>query len=83
MTIATRRLALRLPADLVMQAQAYADITGRTLSQLVTDALHSEMQRVAEPCGAGVELPVYGGRGLSPGVDLGNNGALLDQMDGR
>ncbi len=76
------RTTVRLPEDLLAQAQAHAGRTGRTFTQLVADALRYEMQRspasrrVCEP------LPVYGGQGLRPGVDLGDTSALLDLMDG-
>lgn len=76
------RTTIRLPPDLLTQAQAFAGRTGRSFTQLVADALRYEMQRgdaarpVCEP------LPLYGGQGLRPGIDLAGNSALLDLMDG-
>lgn len=75
------RTTVRLPDELLEQAQAHASRTGRTFTQLLSDALRYELQRgtgarrVAEP------LPMYGGSGLQAGVDLGSNSALLDRMD--
>lgn len=76
------RTTIRLPADLLSQAQAFAVRTGRSFTQLVTDALRYEMQRVEASARVCEPLPVYGGQGLRPGVDLADNAALLDLMDG-
>lgn len=76
------RTTIRLPADLLSQAQAFAGRTGRSFTQLVTDALRYEMQRVEASPRVCEPLPVYGGQGLRPGVDLADNAALLDLMDG-
>ena len=76
------RTTIRLPADLLAQAQAFAGRTDRSFTQLVADALRYEMQRVEAPTRVSEPLPVYGGQGLRPGVDLANNAALLDVMDG-
>ncbi len=76
------RTTVRLPTELLLAAQRHARDTGRTFTDLVADALRNEMHqlptlRVREP------LPVYGGNGLQPGVDLSDTSALLDVMDGR
>lgn len=76
------RTTIRLPADLLAQAQAFAGRTDRSFTQLVADALRYEMQRVEAPTRVNEPLPVYGGQGLRPGVDLADNAALLDVMDG-
>ena len=64
-------------------AKRRAQETGRTLTQLLEDALRAELlqsaraRRVAEP------LPTYRGTGLQPGVDLSDSSALEDLMSGR
>lgn len=75
------RTTVRLPDDLLEQAQAHAARTGRTFTQLLSDALRYELQREAAPRRVAEPLPTYGGHGLQPGVELGSNSALLDRME--
>jgi hypothetical protein len=77
------RTTIRLPDDLLAQAQRYASRTGRTFTQLIADALRYEMRRPATPRRVSEPLPIFGGGGLRPGVDLSDNSALLDLMDER
>lgn len=77
------RTTVRLPDDLLAQAQRHANRTGRTFTQLIADALRYEMQRTRTARRVSEPLPVYGGKGLRPGVDLSDNSALLDLMDER
>ena len=77
------RTTVRLPDDLLAQAQRHASRTGRTFTQLIADALRFEMQRPAKPRRVSEPLPVFGADGLRPGVDLSDNSALLDLMDER
>ena len=77
------RTTVRLPDELLRAAKRRAHDTGRTLTQLLEDAVRAELRqsprarRVAEP------LPTYGGKGLQPGVDLSDSSALDDLMSGR
>ena len=76
------RTTIRLPTELLSAAQQRARETGRTFTDLVADALRSELRarpssRVCEP------LPTYGGKGLRAGVDLTDASALLDVLEGR
>jgi len=75
------RTTVRLPDDLLEQAQAHAARTGRTFTQLLADALRFELQRESAPKRVCEPLPAYGGEGLRPGVDLSDTSALLDLMD--
>lgn len=75
------RTTVRLPDDLLAEAQRHASRTGRTFTQLIADALRYEMQRATEPRRVCEPLPVYGGNGLRAGVDLSDTSALLDLMD--
>lgn len=76
------RTTVRLPDDLLAQAQAHAARTGRTFTQLLADALRFEMQRTVGASRVCEPLPTYGGTGLQPGVDLASTRQLLDVMDG-
>ena len=77
------RTTVRLPDELLAQAQVYAARTGRTFTQLLADALRQELMRPAAPRRVCEPLPTYGGNGVQPGVDLSSTSALLDVMDGR
>lgn len=77
------RTTVRLPDDLLAEAQRHASRTGRSFTQLIADALRYEMQRAAAPRRVCEPLPVYGGNGVRPGVDLSDTSALLDLMDER
>jgi hypothetical protein len=77
------RTTVRLPDTLMRAAKRRAQETGRTLTQLLEDAVRAELLqsprslRVAEP------LPTYRGQGLHPGVDLSDASALDDLMSDR
>ena len=76
------RTTVRLPDELLAAAQRRARETGRTFTDLLSDALRNELRmpvstsRVCEP------LPVYRGQGLRPGVELTDSSALEDLMGG-
>ena len=76
------RTTVRLPDELMRAAKRRAQETGRSLTQLLEDCLRAELRapvrarRVSEP------LPTYNGKGLQPGVDLGDASALEDLMSG-
>jgi len=77
------RTTVRLPDELMRAAKRRAQETGRSLTQLLEDALRAELRqstrarRVAEP------LPTYRGKGMQPGVDLSDSSAVEDLMSGR
>lgn len=77
------RTTVRLPEELLAQAQTHAARTGRTFTQLLADALRQELVRPAVSRRVCEPLPTYGGHGLQSGVDLSSTSALLDLMDGR
>jgi len=74
------RTTIRLDDDLYREVKAQAALEGLTVGEVIEDALRLCRQRrhadtSFEP------LPVYGGSGLMPGVDLGDMAALRDLMD--
>lgn len=77
------RTTIRLDDELLAEAKAAAARTGRTLTQVIEDALRETLARRPE---AGkprrVQLPTSGSGGLLP-VDLDDSAALLDIMEGR
>lgn len=74
------RTTVSIDDDLLRQAKVRAAEEGRTLSDIVNESLRERFVRRAavEPW-----KPVtFRGNGVRPGVDLTNNAALLDLMDG-
>lgn len=56
--------------------------TGRTLTDVIADALRAELSRGGEvhpP--ASVDLRTFGAGGVLPGVDLDDSAGLLDLME--
>ena len=74
------RTTLQLDDGLVMQAKISAARTGRTLSQVIEDALRQALASRAESAKERMSVPTSPGRPL-PGVNLDDNAALLDLMD--
>jgi hypothetical protein len=78
------RTTVRLPPGLMAQAKKLARDTDRTLTQVIEDALRVAVGRKKlEPESRVVSFPIFQGDGVKSGVDLNNNAALLDLMEGR
>jgi len=75
------RTTIDLPDDLLAEAKERAAREGRTLSEVVGDAVRSGFSRVTTGRPDPVELPTFDGGGLQPGVDLDDSAALLDLME--
>ena len=75
------RTTIDLPTDLLAAAKERAAREGRTLSDVVGDAVRSSFARAALAEREPVELPTFGDDGLQPGVDLDDSAALLDLME--
>ena len=81
------RTTVSIPDDVLREAKLAAARSGRTLSDLVEDALRVLLGRREAGVSTAPQLPVFGGSGLRPGVDLEDKeglAALLDEpMDAR
>lgn len=76
------RTTVDIQEDLLREAKERAARSGRTLGQVVDDALRVLFQRGDRASSRGpVELPTFRGTGLQPGVDLDDSAALLDLME--
>jgi ribbon-helix-helix CopG family protein len=75
------RTTVDLPPDLLAVAKERAAREGRSLSDVVEDAVRSSFARVAIAEREPVELPTFGAGGLQPAVDLDDSAALLDLME--
>ena len=76
------RTTVRLPDTLMRAAKRRAQETGRTLTQLLEDAIRTELMQSARSRQVAEPLPTYRGKGLQPGVDLSDANALEDFMSG-
>lgn len=77
------RTTVRLPDELMRAAKRRAQETGRSLTQLLEDALRAELRQPTRARRVAAPLPTYRGKGLHPGVDLADSSALEDLMSGR
>lgn len=76
------RTTIKIDDRLLVEAKTRAALTGRTLNQVVEDALRQAFARRGAS-EARPTLPVFREGRLAPGVDLDDSASLLDLMDGR
>jgi hypothetical protein len=76
------RTTVKIDDRLLVEAKTRAARSGRTLNEVIEDALREAFAR-RDGAGRGVELPVFRGGRIMPGVDLDDSADLLDLMDGR
>jgi hypothetical protein len=77
------RTTLTIDDHLLAEYKKVAAQTHRTLSYVIQDALRETLARRREAAGRQpVRLPVIGGGGLQPGVDLDDNARLLELLEG-
>lgn len=75
---------MRLDDDLLREAKEAAARTGRTLTQVIEDALRQFLAHARRPRRReGASVPTFRGSGLRAGVDLDDTAALLEVMEGR
>jgi hypothetical protein len=76
------RTTIRIDDALYREAKAQAARTGRTVSDLIEDAVRTSLRRRPKRGKRQrTQLPVFGGGGLMPGVDISDSRALRDKMD--
>lgn len=76
------RTTIRLDDELLGEAKSAALASGKTLNQMIEDALREALaRRRAGKTRKRVTLPTFKGDGVLPGVDLNDSGSLLDLMD--
>lgn len=77
------RTTVRLD-ELLQDAKRYALETNQTLTRVLEEALREKLARHKELAAREpFKLRTFNGGGLQPGVELDNNAALLDLMEGR
>ncbi|RME26102.1 MAG: ribbon-helix-helix protein, CopG family [Deltaproteobacteria bacterium] len=76
------RTTIKLDDELLKEIKAIASASGRTLASVIEEALRESLARRRSAAGREpVELPVFKGEGLQPGVDLDDSSALIDLME--
>ena len=74
------RITIELDDDLYAKVKRLAAERGRTMSEIVQDALRESLTRQPNTQRPRTELPVFHGTGVLPGVDLEDSAALLEIM---
>lgn len=75
------RTTIRIDETLYRRAKAKAAQTGRTVSEVIEDAVRESLRPGSRRGAAVAPLPTFGGSGVMPGVDLNSSAALRDVMD--
>ena len=75
------RTTIDLPDDLLSEAKQRAAREGRSLSEVVSDAVRSSFSLTARTDRKPFKLRTFKGSGLQPGVDLDDSAGLLELME--
>lgn len=77
------RTTVNIDDDVLAELRKRAAAEGRPIGRLVTEALRERLARRASPAHSRYRAVVSGDGGTLPGVDLTNNAAVRDLMDGQ
>jgi hypothetical protein len=75
------RTTIRIDDELYRSVKERAARTGRTVTAVIEDAIRLAFT-LPQPRGELEPTPVFGGSGTLPGVDLSDNAATHELMDG-
>ena len=75
------RTTIHIDDSLFAELKGIAARTGRTLTSVIHDALLDALSRRRNRERSAIDLPVFKGTGVMPGVDLNDSAALLDLME--
>ena len=75
------RTTINISEQLYREAKARAALTSQTVSQVIEDAVRDALRPKQQIDSSQDALPVFGGSGVLPGVDLGSISNLEDRMD--
>jgi len=77
------RTTIRLDDQLLKSAKRLAHNTGKSLTDVIEDALRQTLARrtIIKPARKPVKLTTVSGYGVRPGVDLNDSAALLAFME--
>ncbi|MDH4306461.1 MAG: ribbon-helix-helix protein, CopG family [Acidimicrobiia bacterium] len=74
------RTTISIDDELHRKVKAVADRTGRTIGQVIEDAIQESLRR-SSSSRAIVPLPVFGREGVMPGVDLADSAGVRELME--
>jgi len=74
---------LSLDGELLYEAEAFAQQQGTSLNTLIENLIRETLlhYRRKPKARKKIELPVFHGDGLQPGIDLNNSRTLIDLME--
>ncbi len=76
------KTSVNLDDDLLAKAEVYATTTGKTVTDVVEEALREMLaRRVVQRKRPWVSLKTVKGNGVRPGIDLDDSASLLDKME--
>ena len=75
------RTTINLDDSLMSDLKRLAADSGCTLTSVIHDALRESLSRRRSARQNHVELPVFHGSGLQPGVDIADSASLLEVME--
>lgn len=75
------RTTINISEHLYRAAKARAAESSQTVSEVIEDAVREALRAKPHSDDAMKPLPVFGGSGVLPGVDLSDPSALRDEMD--
>jgi hypothetical protein len=76
------RTTISIDDDVLKTAKQRAADEGRTLGELITEALRERLARRPRSGAGRYAAVTFGEGGPLPGVDIANNAAVRDLMDG-
>ena len=74
------RTTIRIDDEVYRRVKQVADRSDRTIGQVIEDAIQLAF-RPTRSHESVADLPVYGGSGVMPGVDLRSNRSVAEAMD--
>lgn len=74
------RTTIRIDDEVYRRVKQVADRSDRTIGQVIEDAIQLAF-RLTPNDESVADLPVYGGSGVMPGVDLASNRSVAEAMD--
>ena len=76
------RTTIHIDDNLFAKLKGIAADTGRTLTAVIQDALRESLSRRRTTERPAIDLPLFHGTGVMPGVDLSDSASLLDLIEG-
>ena len=74
------RTTIRIDDEIYRRVKQVADQSGRTIGQVIEDAIQLAFRPMSNDVSIAA-LPVFGGSGVVPGVDLTSNRSVAEAMD--